>query len=63
MSTKKMSTVIHDNMSVYEGKTKIPFGRLLILGMLAGAFIAIGASSSSAAIPDLRRLLQVQYSR
>ena len=50
MSTKKMSTVIHDNMSVYEGKTKIPFGRLLILGMLAGAFIAIGASSSSAAI-------------
>lgn len=53
MSTKKMSTVISDNLPVYEEKTKIPFGRHLILGMLAGAFIAIGASSSMAAIYNI----------
>lgn len=50
MGTKKMSEVIDGNMSVYEAKAKLSIGKLFILGMLAGAFIAIGGSSSSAAI-------------
>lgn len=49
MNTKKMSAVIKDNMAVYDGKTRLSLGRLILLGMLAGAFIAMGASSSSAA--------------
>ena len=49
MNAKKMSAVISDNMAVYEGKTKLSIGRIVLLGMLAGAFIAMGASSSSAA--------------
>lgn len=49
MGTKKTAELIAGNMEVYEQKTKLTFGKLLILGMLAGAFIAIGASSSSAA--------------
>ena len=49
MNAKKMSAVIKDNMAVYDGKTKLSLGRLILLGMLAGAFIAMGASSSSAA--------------
>ena len=47
MGTKKIGYLIKDNMGVYEGKTKLSFGKLVLLGMLAGAFIAIGASSSS----------------
>jgi formate/nitrite transporter len=50
MNTKKMSDVIKGNMAVYEGKTKQSLGKLILLGILAGAFIAIGAASSSAAI-------------
>ena len=65
MGTKKIGDLITDNMGVYEGKTKLSFGKLVLLGMLAGAFIAIGASSSSAesAIRVLRSLWQVQSSR
>lgn len=47
---EKIGDLITDNMGVYEGKTKLSFGKLVLLGMLAGAFIAIGASSSSAAV-------------
>lgn len=50
MGTKKMSAVIKDNMAVYQGKATMPIGKLILLGILAGAFIAIGGSSSSAAI-------------
>lgn len=50
MGTKKMSAVIKDNMAVYDAKTKIPVLKLLLLGIMAGAFIAIGGSSSSAAV-------------
>lgn len=49
MGAKKMSAVIKGNMAAYEAKTKASTGRLIILGILAGVFIAIGASSSSAA--------------
>ncbi len=50
MGTKNMSELLSANMSVYEKKASMPWWKLMILGMLAGAFIAIGASSSSAAI-------------
>lgn len=50
MGTKKMSALISDNMAVYEGKAKLPLGKLALLAMFAGMFIAIGGSSSSAAI-------------
>lgn len=47
--TKKMADVLSDNMAVYEAKTKLSVGKLTVLGMMAGLFIAIGASSSSVA--------------
>ncbi len=50
MGTKKITDVLKGNMAVYEAKAKLSFGKIVILAMLAGAFIAIGASSSSAAI-------------
>lgn len=50
MNIKKVSEVICDNMSVYESKTKLTLGRLILLAMFAGIFIAIGAASSSAAV-------------
>lgn len=50
MSTKKMSSVIYGNMSAYEGKIKFSIPKVLVLGIMAGAFVAIGASSSSAAV-------------
>ncbi len=50
MGINKMVDVLKANLSVYEDKTKMSLLGLLISGMLAGAFIAIGASSSSAAI-------------
>ncbi len=50
MGTKKIAALIADNMAVYEGKAKLSFGKLVLLAMFAGMFIAIGGSSSSAAI-------------
>lgn len=50
MGINKMVDVLKANLSVYEDKTKMSMLGLLISGMLAGAFIAIGASSSSAAV-------------
>lgn len=50
MGTKKMSDLITDNMKVYEGKAKLPLGKLALLAIFAGIFIAIGGSSSSAAV-------------
>ena len=47
MGTKKIGDLITDNMGVYEGKTKLSFGKLVLLGMLAGAFIAIGDRKST----------------
>ena len=35
MGTKKIGDLITDNMGVYEGKTKLSFGKLVLLGMLA----------------------------
>ncbi|MGN0436646.1 MAG: formate/nitrite transporter family protein [Wujia sp.] len=50
MGTKKMSALISDNMAVYEGKANLKLGKLALLAIFAGMFIAIGGSSSSAAV-------------
>lgn len=50
MGINKIVDVLVANLAVYEDKTKKTIVDLLISGMLAGAFIAIGASSSSAAV-------------
>lgn len=50
MGTKKISDLISDNMAVYEGKAKLKLGKLALLAIFAGMFIAIGGSSSSAAV-------------
>lgn len=50
MGTKKMSALISDNMAVYEGKANLKLGKLALLAIFAGIFIAIGGSSSSAAV-------------
>lgn len=50
MGFNKIVDVLVANLAVYENKTKKTIVDLLISGMLAGAFIAIGASSSSAAV-------------
>lgn len=50
MNSKKMSDVLNDNMKIYQQKTSYPLAKLILLGIFAGMFIAIGASSSSAAV-------------
>lgn len=50
MGINKLVDVLVANLAVYEDKTKKTILELLISGMLAGAFIAIGASSSSEAV-------------
>lgn len=42
--------IVAANMNTGKGKTEIPFGRLILLGTLAGMFIACGASASSVAM-------------
>ena len=59
MGTKKIGDLITDNMGVYEGKTKLSFGKLVLLGMLAGAFLrlvhrAAVRQFTESAIQDLR---------
>ena len=46
---KNIVEIFTGNMNAYEAKTKYKTWQLAILAMLAGAFIAIGGSSSSAA--------------
>ena len=46
---KNLADVFIGNMNAYETKTKYKFWQLAILGMMAGAFISLGAVSSSAA--------------
>lgn len=46
---KNVAEIFTGNMNAYETKTKYKTWQIAILAMLAGAFIAIGGSSSSAA--------------
>ena len=50
MNTKSLAELLQANISLYEKKIKMPAWKLIISGVLAGMFIAIGASSSSAAV-------------
>ena len=42
--------IVAANMNTGKGKTELPFIRLILLGILAGMFIACGASASSVAM-------------
>lgn len=41
--------IVEANIKAGEGKGNLPFGRMFLMGMLAGAFIAIGGAASSTA--------------
>lgn len=41
--------VIEVNMKAGEGKVRLPLGKMIILGIMAGAFIALGGATSSTA--------------
>lgn len=42
--------VIDTNMKVGEGKASLPLGKMILLGIMAGAFIALGGATSSTAV-------------
>ena len=41
--------VIDNNMKAGEGKAHLPLGKMILLGIMAGAFIALGGATSSTA--------------
>ena len=41
--------VIDTNMKAGEGKAHLPLGKMILLGIMAGAFIALGGATSSTA--------------
>ena len=43
------SEVIDTNMKAGEGKAHLPLGKMILLGIMAGAFIALGGATSSTA--------------
>lgn len=45
--------IVNGNLSACEGKAKLPLGRLLVLGIMAGAAIAFGGSSSNVAVHQI----------
>lgn len=45
--------VLDANMRAGEGKTKLPLLKCILLGMMAGAFIAFGGASSNAAVHNI----------
>ena len=42
--------VINANMKAGEGKASLPLGKMILLGIVAGAFIALGGATSSTAV-------------
>ena len=46
------SEVIDTNMKAGEGKAHLPLGKMILLGIMAGAFIALGGATSSTAAPE-----------
>lgn len=42
--------VIETNMKAGEGKASLPLGKMILLGIMAGAFIALGGATSSTAV-------------
>ena len=45
--------VFETNMKAGEGKVKLPLLKCILLGLMAGAFIAFGGATSSAAIHNI----------
>lgn len=45
--------VIDANMKAGEGKANLPLGKMIILGIMAGAFIALGGATSSTAVHNI----------
>lgn len=45
--------VLDANMNAGEGKAKIPLLKCILLGIMAGAFIAFGGASSNAAVHNI----------
>lgn len=43
------SEIIELNMKACEGKTSLPLGKMILLGIMAGAFIALGGATSNTA--------------
>ena len=41
--------IVEANIKSGEGKGNLPMGRMILMGMLAGAFIAIGGAASNTA--------------
>ena len=45
--------IIKGNMEGAKAKAALPLGKMILLGMMAGAFIAIGGATSSTAVHDI----------
>lgn len=45
--------IIRGNMTGAKGKTSLPLGKMILLGMMAGAFIALGGATSNTAVHDI----------
>lgn len=45
--------IIKGNMAGGKGKTSLPLGKMILLGIMAGAFIAIGGATSNTAVHDI----------
>ena len=45
--------VIEANMKACEGKASLPLGKMILLGIMAGAFIALGGATSSTAVHNI----------
>lgn len=45
--------IIKGNMAGAKGKTSLPLGKMILLGMMAGAFIALGGATSNTAVHDI----------
>ena len=45
--------VLEANMKAGEGKVKLPLLKCILLGIMAGAFIAFGGASSNAAVHNI----------
>lgn len=46
-------SVIEETINAGVGKAKLPLGRMLLLGILAGIFIALGGAGSNVAVHDI----------
>lgn len=48
--------VINANMKAGEGKARLPLGKMILFGIAAGAFIALGGATSSTAVHSIQNV-------